>query len=138
MQLKSTSSINVLIVLSFVIMTVGLSSAADLSQWASGATASSEYSASGWSANKATGAPDTAKCGDVNTAWAPSSSGSDPEWLKLSFTTPVLATGIRVHETYNAGSIYQVDLVDTSGQSHTVWTGTDSTACPGWFEITFP
>lgn len=137
MQPKLSSSINVLIVLSFVIMTVGLSSAADLSQWASGATASSEYSASGWSTNQATGAPNTDKCGDVNTAWAPRSSGSDPEWLKLSFTTPVMATGIRVHETYNAGSIYRVDLVDTSGQSHTVWTGTDSTACPGWFEITF-
>ena len=138
MQPKLSSSINVLIVLSFVIMTIGLSSAADLSQWASGATASSEYSTSGWSANQATGAPNTDKCGDINTAWAPRSSGSDPEWLKLSFTTPVLATGVRVHETYNAGSLSRVDLVDTSGQSHTVWTGTDSTSCPGWFEITFP
>jgi hypothetical protein len=138
MQPKLSSSINFLIVLFFVIMTVGLSSAAGLSQWASGATASSEYSASGWSATKATGAPDIDKCGDINSAWAPRSSGSDPEWLKLSFTTPVLATGIRVHETYNAGSIYRVELLDTSGQSHTIWTGTDSTACPGWFEITFP
>lgn len=138
MQSKSNNCINILIVLFYVIMTVGISSAAELSQWASGANASSEYSAAGWSANQATGAPNTDKCGDLNTAWAPHPSGSDPEWLKLSFSKPVLATGIRVHETFNAGFLYRVDLVDTSGQTHTVWTGDERTSCLGWFEITFP
>jgi hypothetical protein len=138
MKIKLSKSIYFGIVLLIAIMTTAVCSAADSNQWASGATASSEYTADRWSANQAIGAPNTDSCGDIATSWAPASSGSEPEWLNLSFTTPVLATGIRVHETYNAGSIYQVDLVDTSGQKHMVWTGTDNTACPGWFEITFP
>lgn len=137
MKIKLSKSVYFGIVLLIVMMTTVVCSAADSNQWASGATASSEYTADRWSANQATGAPNTDACGDIATSWAPASSGSDPEWLSLSFTTPVLATGIRVHETYSAGSIYQVDLVDTSGQKHTVWTDTDSTVCPGWFEITF-
>ena len=40
-------------------------------QWASSATAGSEYSNTDWSANQATGAPDTPDCGDQETAWAP-------------------------------------------------------------------
>jgi len=28
-----------------------------------------------------------------------------------------------------------VEFVDVYGQKHTIWQGTDSTACPGWFEI---
>jgi len=105
-------------------------------QWASDATASSEYSSTGWSAKQTTGAPNTATCGDIRTAWAPKSSGSDPEWLKLTFDTPVHATKLRVHETHNAGFIYRVDLVDINGGTHTIWQGRDTTSCPGWFEIT--
>jgi len=30
-----------------------------------------------------------------------------------------------------------VDLIDTNGEKHTIWTGTDKTSCPGWFEINF-
>ncbi|MFA0823070.1 MAG: cohesin domain-containing protein [Methanomethylovorans sp.] len=137
MQIKTNNYIYFGISLLIVIMTTVVCSAEELNQWASGATASSEYTADRWSANQATGAPNTDACGDISTAWAPASSGTDPEWLSLSFATPVLATAVRVHETNIAGFIYQVDVVDTSGQKHTVWAGTDSTACPGWLEVTF-
>lgn len=137
MQIKLSKSIFFGIALLIVIMTTVVCSAEELDQWASSATASTEYTIDRWSANQATGAPNTDACGDISTAWAPAGSGLDPEWLSLSFATPVMATGVRVHETNIAGFIYQVDLVDTSDQKHTVWTGTDSTACPGWFEITF-
>jgi len=106
-----------------------------LSQWVAKAKASSQYSPSRWSAQQATGEPNTSKCGDIDTAWAPGSSGSDPEWLELTFDTPVYATRLRVHETYNAGFIYMVEFVDVYGRKHTVWQGKDITPCPGWFEI---
>ena len=47
-----------------------------VSQWASGATASSEYTYTSWGAVQATGAPNTNSCGDRSTAWSPKTSGS--------------------------------------------------------------
>jgi hypothetical protein len=111
---------------------------AELRQWATAATASSEYGNPEWSAMQATGAPNTTSCGDTGAAWAPRSSGISPEWIELDYATPVHANMVRVHETYNSGFIYQVDLKDSSGNLHTVWAGTDTTPCPSWFEITFP
>jgi len=106
-----------------------------ISQWALKARASSEYTSSDWSAMQATGKPDTFKCGDFKTAWAPKPGGSEPEWLELTFNTPVYATGLRVHETYNAGFIYKVEFVDISGRRYLIWQGKDTTNCPGWFEV---
>ena len=106
--------------------------------WAVSATASSQYSSTSWSAAQATGAPDTTACGDIITAWAPSSSGTAPEWLQVSFGTPRQAVGVQIHETHNAPFIYQVDLIDSGGINHTVWSGVDSTTCPGWFVVNFP
>jgi hypothetical protein len=106
--------------------------------WAVSATASSQYSSTSWSAAQATGAPDTTACGDISTAWAPSSSGTAPEWLQVSFGTPRQAVGLQVHETYNAPFVYQMDLIDAGGISHTVWSGVDSTPCPGRFTVNFP
>ena len=106
--------------------------------WAVSATASSQYSSTSWSAAQATGAPDTTACGDIITAWAPSSSGTAPEWLQVSFGTPRQAVGVQIHETHNAPFIYQVDLIDSGGINHTVWSGVDSTTCPGWFVVNVP
>ncbi len=87
MQIKTNNYIYFGISLLIVIMTTVVCSAEELNQWASGATASSEYTADRWAANLATGAPNTDACGDISTAWAPAGSGSDPEWLSLSFAT---------------------------------------------------
>tara|TARA_B100000315_G_scaffold256332_1_gene301996 strand:- start:1219 stop:1578 length:360 start_codon:yes stop_codon:yes gene_type:complete len=85
----------------------------------------------------ATGAPDQRfACGDA-VAWSPSTGGSDPEWLEARFELPVFATGLTVYEPYNSGFVYQVDLIDTEGAYHTVWTGTDNTSCPGEFNLVF-
>ena len=110
-------------------------------QFATTATASSEFT-SYYGPAQATGAPYEERygaaqiCGDT-TAWSPSTGGLDPEWLEAQFTLPVFATGVTVYEPYNSGFIYQVDLIDTDGNYHTVWTGTDSTSCPGKFALTF-
>ncbi len=105
-------------------------------QWAIDARASSEYGHTSWSAKQATGSPDVTSCGDYKRAWAPKPNGSSPEWIMLTFRSPVYATKLRVHETYNAGFIYQVVLVDIEGNKHIVWRGRDNTPCPGWFELT--
>lgn len=55
--------------------------------------------------------------------------------MELTFDTPVYATKLRVHETYNAGFVYKVEFVDVYGQKHTTWQGKDTTPCPGWFKI---
>ena len=53
------------------------------------------------------------------------------------FAPPGRATGLTVYETYKAGFVYQVDLIDTDNVCHTIWTGTDATGCPGEFTRTF-
>jgi hypothetical protein len=55
----------------------------------------------------------------------------------VDFATPTSARGLIVNETYNSGFVYRVDLIDTGGVYHTVWTGVDTTGCPGWFEVWF-
>ena len=120
-----------------LITTAPLAQGELLSQWASKAEASSEYSNSRWSAQQAIGEPNTSKCGDIDTSWAPRGSGSQLEWLKLTFNTPVYAKKLRVHETYNAGFIQKVEFIDNYGKKHIVWQDKDNTPCPGWFEIIF-
>jgi hypothetical protein len=109
-------------------------------QFATSATASSEWNPA-WGAMEATGAPYEERygaaniCGDT-TAWSPIE-GSRVEWLEAGFALPVFATGLTVYEPFNSGFVYQVDLIDTKGAYHTVWTGTDNTDCPGKFALTF-
>lgn len=113
-------------------------------QYAVDATASSEGAEGTWDAMQATRGPDTVdgtgalRCGDFETAWAPASAGPGPEWLEVMFGIPVNATGLIVYETHNAGFIYRIDLIDTDGGYHTLFTGTDTTTCPGEFRLTFP
>ena len=119
-----------------------------VAQFAASAIASSEYSDTDWSAMQATGAPNTAGCGDTETAWAPSGSspfgaqnfGVNSEWLEVSFAAPVYGTGLTIYETYNSGFIYQVDLIDTGNTYHTILTAppeNDDTPCPGEFTLAF-
>jgi hypothetical protein len=102
------------------------------------ATASSEWEPGGdWSAAQATGAPDVPVCTDDNRAWAPATDGSDPEWLEVHFGTADHARGIVVYENYAFPFVYQVDLIDSGGLYHTVWTGTDVAACGVPFSATW-
>jgi hypothetical protein len=108
-------------------------------QWASGATASSEYSNASWSAAQATGEPDTPGAGDHKTAWASREADGSEEWLTLTFDIAVVPTHIRVHETFNAGAIVKVEVKEASGSWRTVWEG-EAKACeaPHWFEAPVP
>ena len=108
-------------------------------QWATGATASTEYGQSSWAALQATGEPNTPRAGDCSTAWASQAPDGDTEWLAVTFDIPVMPAMIRVHETYNAGSITKVEAKDATGAWRTLWEGA-ARACetPRWFEVAVP
>ena len=92
----------------------------EISQFATAATASSQYSASSWSAMQAAGAPDTSTCGDQITAWA-SASSYGKDWLLLTYDQPVIPTRIAIYQTYHPGAVSQVEVVDEGGNSTTVY-----------------
>ena len=102
-----------------------------LRQWAVAAAASSEYSNPDWSAQQATGAPDTMECGDVRTAWA-SETADGVDWLEVTFETAVVPIEISVRETNSPGFVSQIEVRDEMGRLQTVWEGTPGAVeqCP--------
>lgn len=99
-------------------------------QWASSAHASSEYDNPDWSAQQATGAPDTLECGDKPSAWA-SLGDVTIEWLEVRYNTPVTPTEINVYESHTPTQIVRVELLDTHGAYHEVYTAQPKiTDCP--------
>jgi hypothetical protein len=103
----------------------------ELKQWGVSATASSQYGDKDWAAAQATGAPNTKECGDKTSAWA-SSSATGVDWLEVTYASPVTPTQINIYETYNPGSIVKVELRDTNGDYHSVYTASPSVVseCP--------
>jgi large repetitive protein len=91
------------------------------SQWAMGATASTEWSPDEWSASQATGTPNVSGCVDDPNAWA-TLSQAGVDWLELTFAQPVRPSEIRIHEVWAVGSIVKVEVKDISGAYHTVYT----------------
>jgi hypothetical protein len=95
-------------------------------QWASGATASSEYGRDSWSAMQATGQPDTPEYGDYTTAWAPAGSDIGPAWLELTYEMAVVPTEIAIWESSGNGFVTSVEAWDDSaGTWVTLWEGDD-------------
>jgi hypothetical protein len=78
-----------------------------------------------WGPEQATGPPDTTRAGDIPTAWASKTSGSQDEWLKLRYARAVVPAGIHVYETYNPGALYRVTATHPNGQEVEVWSGKD-------------
>lgn len=99
-------------------------------QWATSATASSEYTSNEWSAAQATGAANVYGCNDDPHAWA--SLGSDTkEWLEVNFALAVFPTKVEVFETYANSSIVKVELRDETGVYRTVFSAEPKVeACP--------
>ncbi len=102
-----------------------------LVQFASSATASSEWTAGGdYSALQATGTPEhPGVCIEAPTSWSPLSETSDPEWIELAYPVPVRATTIAVYEQIAAPFVTQVQLRSVDAALRTVWSSTDATAC---------
>jgi hypothetical protein len=106
-------------------------SAGVLRQWATGATASSQYGDDDYSAQQAIGAPNTMECGDIETAWA-SETSDGVDWLELTFATAVVPTEINIRETNMPGFINKVEVKDEAGVYYIVWEGTPAIVeeCP--------
>ena len=100
-----------------------------LGQWVTGAEASSTYQdhkgTEGWSAEQMIGKPDVETYGDNQKAWTSKESQMGLEWVKLTYEKAVNASEIKIRQTYNPGTIIQVELIDERGKSHTVWEGID-------------
>jgi hypothetical protein len=89
-------------------------------QWAIAADASSNYDNPEWAAIQATGAPDTGRCGDIQTAWA-SASSDDVDWLELEYADPVYATAVNIYQTFNPNQVVKVELLSTLGRALTIY-----------------
>ena len=100
-------------------------------QWASSANASSEYDNPDWGAQQATGAPDTLECGDMSTAWA-SYGDFTKEWLEVRYDNPLLPTEINIYESHTPTQVSRVEVIDTQGTYHEVYTAEPEMApeCP--------
>lgn len=89
-------------------------------QWAISAEASSNYDNPEWAAVQATGAPNTSRCGDIQTAWA--SAGSDDiDWLELEYDNPVYVSAVNIYQTFNPNQVTKVELVSSFGNSVTIY-----------------
>lgn len=98
-----------------------LLSGAVCEQWASGATASSEYTSTAWSASQATGLPNASGCADEGLEWA-SLSPNTEEWLELTFKQTVRPTEIQIYEVSGVSSIVKVEVKDPFGAYYVVYT----------------
>jgi hypothetical protein len=109
----------------------------EISQYPVKATASSQYSVSGWSAMNAAGEPDTTSCGDNSTAWA-SQSSTGKDWLLLTYDQPVIPTRIVIHQTYNPGAVSMVEVIEPTGDDITVYEADPAviSQCPYALAIT--
>nr|HEX4314817.1 YXWGXW repeat-containing protein [Kofleriaceae bacterium] len=129
-------------------------------EWASTVRGvSSEYSADGWSAKQALGAPDVfPQQQDAAQAWASLTPDAPEEFIEVGFATPMRAVGADIYETFNPGAVARVELIGASS-THAIATtpSTDqplrarmpcssepiaavrvvleSSAVPGWNEI---
>ena len=112
----------------------------DLAQWAATVTGfSSEWAETDYAAVEATGAPEIPGiCEDAVTNWSPLTDGDIPEWIELGFSTPVGAKSIEIHEKIEAPFVTRVELRETTGALHTIWSGEDTTACGNEFRIFLP
>jgi len=109
-------------------------------QWASSASATSEYSSTDYNAMQATGQPNTSECKDAVTAWASSGAQNPKEALTLYFDNAVWATQVNIYETYTPGSITGIALIPAAGGDPiSVPNSADpGTKCPGVFSIDLP
>ncbi len=91
----------------------------DLSDTPGGPNPSRDVAA--WSAQQATGRPDTPDPGDIATAWASQTPDGQNEWLELTYRQAVRPVAVVVFETYSPGALSQIEFFDDDGQTMTVW-----------------
>lgn len=112
-------------------------------QWASGATAGSQYGRTQYSATQATGAPNISVAGNSPQAWCPAVKDKGMDWLEVTFAEPVQATELRVRQNDASGAIVKIEAIEASGTVHVWWEGVDPHKPAGareivWFAVRVP
>ena len=74
-----------------------------------------------WGPEAACGAPDTQHPGDNGSAWATKEEDAKNEWLLLEYDSPVRATALEVHETFNPGAVAAVAILTPQGEVLELW-----------------
>jgi hypothetical protein len=100
-------------------------------QWASDASASSQYGDNAYSALQATGGPNTRGCMDSGNAWA-SATVSGKDSLTVRFDEAVIPISVQIYQTYNPGAITGIDLITAGGEMINVTNSGDpgNLGCP--------
>jgi hypothetical protein len=85
---------------------------------------------------QATGPPEnTGVCGDATTNWAPLEPVDAPEWLELTYATPMLADEVIVHESLESSFVWLVQGWDELGVMQFYEELFDSTPCGGQLSV---
>jgi len=84
--------------------------------------------AAGWSAAKATGAPDAEPSRDDPNAWAPRNAEMGLQWLQLTFPTAAVVHGVRVFEVDATGALVEVLAKAPDGRWASLWRDTTEVA----------
>ncbi len=59
------------------------------------------------------------------------------DWLEVRYIVPAIPSRINIRETHSPGFIERVEVIDQTGQYHTVWEGLPALVdeCPRVFSI---
>ncbi len=101
-------------------------------QWASSATASSEYSTSSGSAAQATGSPNVSSCAHSGSAWTTASEDMGEQWLELTYSSETAVDFIAIRETFNPGFVTRIEAHNENDEFVAIWQGNDDAACLGY------
>ncbi|MDB5236536.1 MAG: hypothetical protein JWR44_3529 [Hymenobacter sp.] len=113
-------------------------------QWAARLVAVSSQKSEGkdpFSPSQVLGVPNALPLGQIsNDAWIPRKEGAN-EFIEVRFARSVAAQQVTIVENFNPGSITKVELVDTKGVHHEVYSNDNPGPLPEAFrtlEIKFP
>ena len=90
-----------------------------------------------WSAARAVGPPDANPDSDDPNAWASAKPDGGREWLELGYSTPLVASSVRIYEVNARGAVAEVQARDSGGTWHTLWSGTTSASSSGPLTLEF-
>jgi len=72
-------------------------------------------------------------------AWRPGAEDSGPEWIEVSYATPVYPFSIEIHESLNPGAVTGIFVRNPDGALREVWSGKDPNRdCPDILKVNFP
>jgi hypothetical protein len=108
----------------------------NIDEYATTATASSQFSNTDWSAMQAVGAPDAIPCTNDTKAWK-SLTPAGKDWLLLTYDQPVIPSRIVIYQSYRANAVSLVEVIDETGKAITVYQAppTIISDCPYKLEI---